>query len=387
MSWIEYITGEYWSYVNIAMHWKSMMSVVGLIRNQIVRNIPLIEALVITDSIVNGVMFTREYSIYKFAEDKIKDKTEYKKEIVKKCNNIYTMNMMDRYLMYLGVQIVYTMSCQINNELVNYIIYIVMMSVAMPIVQNGITSMKRPREFLKAFNEDKEIFARYTVSKFMVNGLKMLDEGVQDIKNYNIFLVYHILSIHYFFNFAKSYLFIFAMYMLRKTEQTYYYYKAIKLAYYYNSGYLFNVMTKHEAAYIINMMIKERRWKDISEVEITHALHVIIMNKLQKDSDSIEMQLAMLRFFSIWTIIAVLKLISIELNTIILVIYVITKKNMIDLAIIVYMLTIFNTNDILIGVILLGYKPLHYLLQEVKFYIKNRKDIKKVLTVYGKKLR
>jgi hypothetical protein len=350
------------------------------------RNTSLIEALILADSVISGLIFIKEYSIYKFAEDKIENKMECKKQIILKCKSVYAMNMMDRYFMYIVIQILnYGLSRILFRS--SYVLYIICMAISLPVIQNRILNIKRAKEVIKVFNEDKEIFVRYTLSKLIIKGIKELDEEVQDIKNYNIFLIYNVITLENVYELAKSYTFVFVMYMLRKAEETYYYYKAIKLAYYYKSGYLFNVMTIKEAVYIVNMIIKEKRWEEVSNVEITHAVHVLIISKLQKDSESVEFQLAILKFFMIWTTISILKIFSIEVNTVLFAMYMIINRKMIGTITVVYIMIICNTNDILIGVILIAYKPLNYILREIYFYMKNKKDIQKVLKVYGKKIR
>jgi hypothetical protein len=356
------------------------------------RSISLIEALILADSGIIGLIFIKEYSIYKFAEDKIENKMECKKQIILKCKSVYTTNMMERYFMYIVIQILnYGLSRIMPKALglfeSSYVLFIMCMTISLPWIQNRIVNIKKAKEVIKVFNEDKEVFLKYTLSKLIINCIKELDEGVQDIKNYNIFLIYNVISLENVYDLAKSYTFVFVMNMLRKAEETYYYYKAIKLAYYYKSGYLFNVMPIKEAVYIVNMIIREKRWEEVSNVEVIHAVHVLINNKLQKDSESVEIQLAILKFFMIWTIISILKIFSIEVNTVLFAINMIINRKMIGTVIVVYMMIICNTNDILIGIILIAYKPLNYVLHEIYFYMKNKKDIKKVLKVYGKKIR
>lgn len=395
LSWVEDVRA-YWeigskTIINISRSF--------LLSEYITREISLVEGLVLIDSIINGLVFIKEYSLYRITEGKMqeygrsKNKVEMsvmKEEIVKKCNSVYNANVMDRYLMYVGIHMLYSIvyyGIDIMNwnglEIPKYssVMYMLCVIPTFPIIQNAIVEMRRPKEMIEAFNEHKKTFVRYTISKFVINGLILLDEEINEIKNYHIFILYHVLSFKYVYNFAKSYVFIFLMYTLRQTQQTYYYYKAIKLAYYYNSGYLFNVITRKEAAYIINDMVKRKRWKDMVEVEVTHAFHVIIANKLQRVSDTTTIQLAILRFFTIWTIIAILKLATVEITTSVFIVYTISRMNsgVIGIASIVYLLIIFNTNDIVIGLILLGYKPMQYLIEEGRFYMRNRRDIKKVL--------
>jgi hypothetical protein len=395
LSWVEAVR-NYWD-----IGTKTIINITRgvFISEYITRDISLVECLVLIDSIINGLVFIKEYSLYKITEGKMQEyggsrsrveMSGMKEEIVKKCNSVYKTNVMDRYLLYLGIHMVYSIvyyGIDIMNwnglEIPKYssVMYMICVIPTLPIIQNAIVEMRRPKEMIEAFNGHKKTFVRYTISKFVINGLILLDEEINEIKNYHIFILYHDLSIKYVYNFAKSYIFIFLMYTLRQTQQTYYYYKAIKLAYYYNSGYLFNVITRREAAYIINDMVKRKRWKDMVEVEVTHALHVIIANKLQTSSDTTTIQLGILRFFTIWTLIAILKLTSVEVKTSVFIVYTVSRMNrgVIGIASIVYLLIVFNTNDIVIGLILLGYKPMQYLIEEGRFYIRNRRDIKKVL--------
>ena len=56
-------------------------------------------------------------------------------------------------------------------------------------------------------------------------------------------------------------------------------------------------------------------------------------------------------------------------------------KNIIT-SILVYFLIIFNINDLIITLVLITHKIVYYWLEEVYFFVKNTKNVKKVIKMY-----
>jgi hypothetical protein len=177
---------------------------------------------------------------------------------------------------------------------------------------------------------------------------------------------------------------------LRKFDTTYYYYKAIKLAYFYNSGFNFNVISREDSLYIINIIIKEKRWKDLVKVEVVNALYTLMSNRLETWTDTSHWLFYVSQFFAVWSIVCGLKLLNMYINTTLLVLYLTTWNDKdkvsesrtakrILVTIVTYGLIILNTNDLVISMVFFGQEILYTFVDELIFFIKNEKDIKKVL--------
>lgn len=209
--------------------------------------------------------------------------------------------------------------------------------------------------------------------------------------------MYKYLSLDLVLDFVKSYFFIHVLYFLRNTEVTYYYYKAVKLAYYYSTGYLFNTITKDDSVYIVNIIIQEKRWFDIGRVEIVHAIYNIISFKYNKGTDlSTTLYLYMLQGFTLWNIVCLLKLCVFYISGIFIICclflseYYTQDNRKKDIkryitALIIYLLLLLDINDLVISVVFVFHPIIYYIFEEFIFFIRNIYDIKKVLSFYNKK--
>ena len=364
-----------------------------IIQSYFVRNVSLLEAMIISDGIINAIYFANEYFVYK-----IKERNIYRKQLVKQYNNLYRLNTIDRYLLYI-ILYFYHFSLDkcvygiVRGEIV-ILNYSMVLMITIPGIQYYIMKNDRINRYINIYNENKKIFVYYSVSKFIINYIKDLDENIEEIKNYQIFILYKYLSFDLLYDFLKSYLFVYVLYFLRSSESTYYYYKAIKLSYYYTTGYLFNVITKDDSIYIINIIVKEKRWFDIHKVEIVHAFYSIISAKYNTNDDYYtNISVNLIKFFTLWSIICLLKLFAVFINTTLLILYLcicykdVSISNVIKKWItgcIIYSMILLNTNDLIISLIFVCHSVIYYVLEELYFFIKNANDIKKVLLFYNK---
>jgi len=168
----------------------------------------------------------------------------------------------------------------------------------------------------------------------------------------------------------------------------------IKLAYYYNTGHLFNQITTEDSIYIINIIVSEKKWNDLSNLEIVHAFYTLINNKYSSnDNIYVTFSLYFAKFFTLWSFICLLKILKIELITFLLFTYFIIdyyyrkyKTTKIieksGIVIFLYFLLLFNINDLVISTILVFYKFIYLIYCELIFFITNVNDIKKVLIFY-----
>ena len=237
-----------------------------------IRPVPLFQAMIVSDGVVNSIKFGIEYIYYKIQEVKSKDNNNdnLKQTLITKYNSLYEIQCIDRYILYCIVYGIYSFvdwnlcdqgTFNFSWQGIKDLHYFVYLLLTLPVIQHKI--LVNVKEYYRAYCENKQIFLKYSCSKLIISGLQNLDNGITPIQNYQIFILYKYLSTDLVFGFLKSYLFIYVLYFLKNTESTYYYYKAVKLAYYYSSGFLFNTITKDDSLYIINIIIQEKRWFDI----------------------------------------------------------------------------------------------------------------------------
>ena len=74
--------------------------------NLLVRDIPLMELFIIFDGIICATLFLKEYVLLKLVEHKVNVMETYK-EIVFKYNNLYIINFVNRYALYLSVHFIF----------------------------------------------------------------------------------------------------------------------------------------------------------------------------------------------------------------------------------------------------------------------------------------
>lgn len=384
---------------------------------QFVRKVNLLEGFFLLDGIVNACKFLKEYVIYNASkQNNLIEETklqEYRSSVLQQCDALYTLGTIDRYLFYgvmycnflitdwvvssIGALVDYYNPGSFVSVYSSRLLFVSHCLLTVPAVQNKIFEIAWVDRIASRMIENKKIFIKYSLSKLLINHLKGLDEGISGIKNYHTLMLYHHLNYDYAYAFAKSYGFIHLLHYLRQFDVTYYYYKTIKLAYYYNSGYLFNVITKEDSLYIINIIIKEKRWNDLVKVDVVNALYSLISAKVDILQDTTRFFWGLSQFYAVWSIICILKLVNIYLNTTFLAIYLgnqiyhegaatiltttesIGSLKKILIAVVTYALILLNTNDLIISLVFFGQGILYIFVDELLFFIKNEKDIKKVL--------
>ena len=381
-----------------------------------IRPVPLLKAMIVSDGVVNSIKFGIEYIYYKIQEvsnDKYNDKDKYndnlKQLLITKYNSLYKIQCIDRYILYCIVYGFYSFvdwnlcdqgswqgTLNFNWQGIKDLHYVVYLLLTLPVIQNKI--LVNVKDYYRRYCENKEIFLKYSCSKLIISGLQNLDNGIKPIQNYQIFILYKYLSIDLVFGFLKSYLFIHVLYFLKDTESTYYYYKAIKLAYYYSSGFLFNTITKDDSLYIINIIIQDKRWFDIHKIEIVQAIYNIISYKyfmVQRGDSSITFYLYVLKAFTLYSIVCLLKLFVFYVNAIIVITYLFVSEyiNPLDnytdrikrsiTGLVIYLLLLLNINDMVISVIFICHPIIYYVCEEILFFIRNIYDIKKVMNFYN----
>lgn len=382
-----------------------------VILSNFVRDMTLLEAMIISDGIYNALIFTKEYVYYKIKynliiNDKRQIDSTIKKELLTNYQNLYVLSIIDRYILYCTGYISYKLitiivwSWQIillnDNKYIYNTSYFFLLLLVVPYIQNTFIKIDKIHQYVDIYLKNKQIFIKYSVSKLSINFIKNLDSRIDFIKNSQIFVLYRYISYEIVIDFIKSYCFIYLLYFLRNNQTTYYYYKMIKLAYYYTTGHLFNQITVEDSIYIINIIVSEKKWGDLSNVEIVHAFYILINNKYNNNDDIyVTSGLYFAKFFTLWSFICLLKILKTEIITILLFTYFIidyklnnreykSKKFMerSGIVIVLYFLLLFNINDLVISTIFVLYKLIYLIYCELVFFVNNVNDIKKVLKFY-----
>jgi hypothetical protein len=381
---------------DIFMNKMMMISLLDFRTFHVVRDISLIEALVITDGFITALKFAMEYTYYKIQDNVFLKSVEYstqnavlKKRLIRNYNSLYSIDVIDRYTIY---GIVYGIYLLLNTD--SNITYGILLMTTIPMMQSWVLDKTGLVDMYSRYKRNKYVFMRYSVSKFIVTFIQRLDGDVLHIQNYHIFILYKYLTFELVSSFIKSYVFIYVLYFLRDCESTYYYYKAIKLAYYYSTGYLFNVVSKEDAVYIINVVIKEKRWFDVSKLEIVHAFYKTISDKYSSKSElSLNAELYFIKFCTLWSSVCLLKMFSVYVITTMLIVYLVSVevinphvsriKRCIT-GVIMYMMILLHTNDLIISTVFVLHPILYYIVEELIFFTLNLQDIVKILHFYDK---
>jgi len=361
-----------------------------LIHGPLVGKVPLMEFFILIDGLILSFVFLKEYLIFKITEKKLNSKRilDSQKDIISHYNKIYILDFYDRYLLYLCIYIIYSFI----EYTVNYNINIVILF-ALPSIQNYI--LRKLNKYLLIYIKNKEIFIKYSIAKIVVQFIEKLDLNIIKIQNYHIFLIYKYISFNYIWSITQTYFFILLLYILRSYKLLYKYYKAIKLAYYYENNILFNVISKEIAIDLVNMVIKEKRWDSLTKIEILNAFYVLVSQKYKEETPLlINFQISLFKIFSIWSLVSLCKLfffsitftVTITITIIIFSYVIIMNKNFLKniiTCIIVYLLLLFNVNDIIITIVIISDKFIYYFLEELYFFSLNANNMRKIIKQYS----
>jgi hypothetical protein len=349
-------------------------------------NLDILRSLFLIDGLICASIFLKEFLLLKFSEKRTnlnsKFILDYQKNIITKYNSIYTLDTFDRFIFYITI---YTFSC-ILGELELDMNYNFLIFLVIPYIQNHFILLLPYSSYLR----NKEIFIKYSLSKLSIQFIQNLHKDITPISNYHIFIIYNILNVTFVWNFIKNFLLVTLFYFLKSHQDYYYYYKAIKVSYFYNSGYNFTTTNLYEAIDLINLIIKEKRWNEFNKMEVINTFYILITNKYINENSEffVTTSIELFKFFSVWTIISLLKLLfyldNIYINTVILFLVTPFSKHKIKKIFtitIFYNLLVFNVNDIIITIFLITNNLFYLLLEELYFFIKNIYSIKKVLKV------
>ena len=362
---------------------------------QIYHRFSLMESLLLLDGVVCSFYFLKDFLLLKLSSKKLSKRAivVYNEEIVERYNSLYILSTIDRYIFYLIIYLGYNIINYFYNE--NEYSYLLILIITIPYVQNNVLSIGFMNRIIYKYIQNKNMFVKYSISKMSVHYVQHLHPQIEKIQNYHIFIIYRLLSFKFVWSIINNCLFISLLNILRSYDSTYYYYKGIKMAYYYNVGYLYNVIPLSDAIYLVNIIIKEKRWRELEKIEVVNAFFVLVVNKYEifnsmSNSFSTTSQIILFQVFSLYSIVSVLKILNIYLSGISLSILIITLagyltkfniKNIIT-SILIYFLIMFNINDLIITVVIITHTIVYYWLEEIYFFIRNIENVKKVIRMY-----
>lgn len=362
---------------------------------QIYDRFTLMESFLLLDGVVCSFYFLRDFLILKLSSRKLSKRAimTYNEEIVDKYNSLYRLYTLDRYLFYFIIYVGYN---GINYFYVeNQYSYVLLLPLVIPSVQNAFLSIPLISNPLDKYISNKDMFVRYSISKMSVHFVEELHPQIEKIQNYHIFIIYKLLSVKFVLNIIHNCLFISLLNLLRSYETTYYYYKGIKMAYYYNKGYLYNIIPLGDAIYLANIIIKERRWRELEKLEVVNAFFTLVLSKYDltnnlSGSFLVNSQMILFQIFSLYSIVSVFKILAIYIPGVWICVLLLglsvylTKLNLknVTTSLLVYFLIIFNINDLIITLVIVTHKIVYYWLEEIYFFIKNIQNVKKVIKMY-----
>jgi hypothetical protein len=393
-------------YNNFNFGWKMKTYMTTALVNSfsynLIRQVPLIEGLIVFDGLISAIKFSIEYIYYKIKDNVLVTKPDYSNEnlrleFIKAYNSMYKIDMLDRYIIYGCVYFIYGLTSYWfdNSTNTNIILYWSSFVVVLPVVQNRLLQVSWVGNMYVNYKENKVVFVSYSLSKCIISNIQDLDTSINHIQNYHIFVLYKYLTLDLALSFLKSYVFIFVLYYLRSSEVTYYYYKAIKLAYYYSTGYLFNSITRSDSIYVINVIVKEKRWFDIDKIEIVHAFYRVISDKYNsKNTFRTTLHFNIIKFCTLWSIVCFLKMftaqiiISVTLSYLLISEYINPMYNSDRLkryvtAVCICWFILTNVNDLIISAFFVLNPVIFYIFEEILFFVRNLNDIKKILNYYS----
>lgn len=362
---------------------------------QIYNRFSLMESFLLLDGVVCSFYFLRDFLILKLSSRKLSKRAimTYNEEIVDKYNSLYRLSTLDRYLFYLIIYFGYNTINYFYQE--NKYSYVLLLPLVFPSIQNGLLSIPWISNPLDKYIHNKDMFIRYSIAKMSVHFVEELHPQIEKIQNYHIFIIYRLLSVKFVWNIIHNCLFISLLNLLRSYETTYYYYKGIKMAYYYNKGYLYNIIPLGDAIYLANIIVKEKRWRELEKLEVVNAFFTLVLNKYDLSNNLsgsflVNSQMILFQVFSLYSIVSVFKILAIYIPGLWICILLtglgvyLTKLNIknITTSLLVYFLIIFNINDLIITMVIVTHKIVYYWLEEIYFFIKNIQNVKKVIKMY-----
>jgi hypothetical protein len=337
-----------------------------------------------------SVMLSSSYS-----EERVARVTLLKEQFINDCD-VYNLHLFERILLY-GL-----VTCGANvlsfcNILDTYYIYGLAV-VTIPYVQNTI-EIKGKYKLIKT----REIivtrlstFGRFYISRLLISFIRNLHPYVQkDISNVSIFCMYHVLDYGNLFTFTKSSIMMFVLSFLRNNKKSYYYYKACKYGYYYKYGYAYNELQVEECIEVVNGLIKNNKWKDITDTNVVNAIATLLRIKVQSWGTLVyESRLTLLKLSCLWGLLSVLHVLTIQFKLGVVLAHMSHlmffngEKNKTDQAVKIigmYSLVFISSIEVVVFAWLVAYPYIGHMLKWFFFYNRYYTNIVKAIKYYEEK--
>lgn len=356
----------------------------------------LYETFMLVDGLAFSITFIQQLAVLNMSKDRISQKlfSLHEKEIVKKCTSIYVLDTLDRYILYYTVHLMHSLYLiAIHHFIPEFTFHrfatLLILLFAIPVIQNRIMNIKSIHQAYFVYKGSKISFTKYIVSNIIIHFIQHIHPQIRHIANYNIFLIHNNITAEKCFDTIKNATVICLLYFLKVNDSFYYYYKSIKIAYSYHTGYTFNAISCENAVYITNKVIKEKRWDKLSEIENINALYVLVTNKFQNRyaSLNVTIQLLFLKFCCIWSAVSFMRIIYGNIYLLLLVAglaYKYTNPRYTLSILIVYTLIFLRLNDLSITISIAGQPFVYYITTQIFFFYTNFKDIHHFLRKYKK---
>lgn len=366
--------------INFLSNSKSMWQVVNLF---LYESTTWLRNLTVIDGLFCAYQYFKHKVLFDGKETKKVQKELYDKRAL---TSNYALFTIERYVLYTCVYSIKLMFHKIFYE-DPYTLSLFAYIIVIPGIQNALFGKSK---LIRTLRGHIHICGKYILAKVVYQNLCKVSRV--DPKNMDIFAIYKILNTDVLLDMAKSYLTISVMYIMRNKQMTYYYYKAVKLAYYYNTGYLFNTMDPKDAIFLIQHVMNNGKWKKLSSIEFIHALYVLFAQQYNWHNFVAKVYCQTVCFFAIWSCFSFLKAIHYVTSAGILLILwaqdprregVCIEKGL-RYAILYICLVLLGIDDFVATVLYLQHTYLVFICKEVWFYLKNYKDIRRIMAYYDK---
>lgn len=372
--------------------------------------------IIIFDGFISSLSFFKSYISFKLNtplnEDKRKEtKNETIHDKIIEKSKVYNLPIFERYALYGFLSIIQIglfksfsfwsgeSGEDIDNLYINnFLDYTLSFIISIPLIQNNLFKER----FVYKFVNRRNLFFRYSFSRLILNYISQLNPKITGIKNYHTFILSRYIEWKLIIDTFKTFIFIGLLHLLRDNQTTYYYYKAIKLSYFYNKGYLFNVINQDHAVHVINALIREKKWGEISNEENSNAFYCLIVENVSKSMkiNTSLLYIISLFFSSLWSIFCFINLLYLHtiafgiyimiciIGTIFEIFSIAFVKKVLLSGIIAFLLNYLYINELLVTIIyfsIIYNKIPLYILNEFIFFLRNYKDIEKVIEFYNKK--
>lgn len=189
-------------------------------------------------------------------------------------NVLYENDLMDRILLYTPFVIFGDLN------------YLIIPVVSFPSINNKIFKWLKTFYYIRKYYKIRHEYLIYLKVKSYHCLIKYLDSSIINI-SYMFDLsdqtFYNIIKNNHFTILAKNLLFTYIMYILRSNETTYYYYKAIKLSYYYNSKYLFETVDLNNAKSFLKNIYINKDYHKLNSIDYSNSFYTLCISKKADD--------------------------------------------------------------------------------------------------------